>query len=309
MYSRVIVVLVTITYGLLLTNLPAHAQIGADGPLDSTDPWSKAAGVPPNLQPQPDSVPRTEMEREEQQAYAASNVPFAPSPEEAARPEDEGNAVSIQQLSHPLSRKGRRLIAKVESYLRLGQRAKAKQQLTQAIKEPSAAPYAHAILGTEYLRDGQAQAAIPELEDAARVLPIAGIHSNLGFALCLTGQGKRAEQELQEALRLDGDLPKARFLMGVLLLNEKSRDREAQYDLKIAQAHVRSAHLALAVCYLRRGEMEAAQQQLRTYLGPDYDTKILSLWQWAFAAALDAHPAAHFGLHVEDSESSDIARQ
>lgn len=302
MYLRVIVVLVTLTYGLLLTNLPARAQSGAEGPLDSTDPWSSAVGLSPNLQPNPDSVPRTEMEREEQQAYAASNMPFAPTPEEATRPGGEGSAVSVQQLSHPLSRKGRRLLAKIESYLRLGQRARAKEQLAQAINEPSAAPYAHAILGTEYLRDGQAQAAVPELEDAASVLPIAGIHSNLGFALCLTGQGKRGEQELQEALRLDGDLPNARFLMGVLLLNHKSRDREAQYDLKIAQAHVRSAHLALAVCYLRRGDMEAAQQQMRAYLGADYDTKILSLWQWAFAAALDAHPAARFGLLVEDSD-------
>jgi tetratricopeptide (TPR) repeat protein len=301
MYLRVIVVLVTLTYGLLLTNLPAHAQDWSAQRTAPLDPSNNPAGTLPDMRPQPGTPPRTEMERAEQQA-AAANLPFVPTPEETARQQSGPATVSIQQLSHPLSGKGERLLAKVESYLRRGQRTKAQEQLAQALKEPSAAPYAHAILGTEYLRDGHALAAIPELENAAYVLPIAGIHSNLGFALCMTGQGKRGKQELQEALRLDGDSPKARFLMGVVLLNERSRAREAQYDLRMAHSKVRSAHLALAVCYVRAGETHAAEQQLREYLGADYDTKILPVWQWAFAAALDTDPAAHFGLHVGDSE-------
>src|SRR5581483_7041373 len=115
----------------------------------------------------------------------------------------------------------------------------------QALEDPSAAPYAHAILGTEYLKEGQPRAAIPELEHAAGVLPMAGIHSNLGYALCLTGQEKRGEHEFEEALRIDGNSAQARFLMGILLLNQKSRDQEARYNLNLAQDRVHSAHLAL----------------------------------------------------------------
>ena len=137
----------------------------------------------------------------------------------------------MAQLRHPLTRKGMKLIKKVESYLKLGQRDKAHEKLVEALQEPSAAPYAHAILGTEYLKDGRPAAAVPELEDAASVLAIAGVHSNLGFALCLTGHLAHGRQELAEALRLDGDSAQARFLMGVALLNEQSEQKAAEYNL------------------------------------------------------------------------------
>lgn len=301
-WQRVIFVLVTLTFGLLFTGRQAFAQNEHGWPPPSGGPWAVADASSADSDQQPEGPPLTEMEREEQNVATGPGLPFVPALNENAPPPTAQKAVSIQQLQHPLSRKGRHLLDKVESYLRLGQRARAHQELAQAVKEPSAEPYAHAILGTEYLKDGYAAAAIPELESAARVLPISGVHSNLGYALCLTGQGRRGQQELEEALRLDGGSPQARFLLGVLLLNQKSKDHEAQYDLKVAQAHLRTAHLALAVCHLRRGELEAAQQEIREYLGPMYDAKVMAVWQWAAAAAADAHPAAAFGLREEASD-------
>jgi len=293
----VVLVLATLIGGLLLTNRPARAQNGNGWPWPAQDPWGDASV---SGTPQRGSAPPTQMEREEQQAEAGGL--FRPAPEEAAPAPTTRDAVSVAQLQHPLSRKGRRLLDKVESYLRHGQLAKAHEELTLAIREPSAEPYAHAILGAQYLRAGQAGSAVTELESAAGVLPIASIHSNLGYALCLTGQGKRGRQELEEALRLDGGSPEARFLMGVLLLNQKSKDHEAEYDLKIAQEKVRAAHLALAINDMRNGEMEAAQQEIRAYLGPRYDAQVIATWLWAAAAAADDHPAAAFGLHAEASD-------
>lgn len=242
------------------------------------------------------------MEAAEQQLEGASKPQLAPGLNLPGLAPNGQQMVSVEQLRHPLTRKGRKLLQKVESYLRLGQRDKAIEQLAVAIHERSAAPYAHGILGTEYLRTGHARAAIPELEEAARVLPIAGVHSNLAYALCLTGQSQRGEQELQEALRLDGGSPQARFLMGVLLLGRKSRDHEARYDLKMALKYVPSAHLALAVCHLRDGENEAAQKELRQYLGPAREIQLPVLMQWASAAAARPDPATAFGLRPGSTE-------
>src|SRR5690349_15110141 len=197
-WQRLIVSIAILTFTLFVTRstlaqnqMPRQPSL--NDPLSDTE-WPRIG----SRQIPESSSPRTEIERARDLAGADAQPGYVPQPGAAAG--TAGNAVSVEQLRHPLTRKGMKLIKKVESYLKIGQRAKAKEQLAEAMKEPSAAPYAHAILGTEYLRDGKPAAAIPELEDAARVLPIAGVHSNLGYALCLTGHGKRGQQELEEAL-------------------------------------------------------------------------------------------------------------
>ncbi|GEM_PF-1557278 len=306
--TRFIVVWVTLSLGFLFTHLAAFGQMlppeVSAGSAPGFGPEIQPPSGPADVEVMPGTGPHTEMERQEQQLRTPPANWWAPQIQESANPASGPSTVSVAQLQHPLSRKGRRLIQKVESYLRIGQRAKAKQELAQAIKEPSAAPYAHALLGTEYLKEGQPAAAIPELEDAARVLPIAGIHSNLGYALCLTGQAKRGEREFEEALRLDDTSPQAHFLFGVLLLNEKSREQEARHELDLAQNRMRSAHIALAVYHLRRGETEAAQEQVRAYLGPGRDGDFARYWQWACGAAERAHPAAAFGLWDSAADQS-----
>jgi Tfp pilus assembly protein PilF len=236
------------------------------------------------------------MEKIMGQMDADPRPPFVPNIVDSAQSSNRPGAVSVAQLRHPLSRKGFELIQTLLSYLNMGQREKAQAELVKALQEPSAAPYAHAILGTEYLMESQVAAAVPELENAAQVLPISSVHSNLGYALCMTGQSKRGQRELEEALRLDGESSKARYLMGVLLLNQKSREQEAQFDLKLAEGHIPEAHLALAVCHLRRGERAAAKQQVEEYLGADRNAEFYSVWVWVSAAAAAAHPAHAFGF-------------
>ncbi|HEY1241147.1 MAG TPA: tetratricopeptide repeat protein [Bryobacteraceae bacterium] len=232
------------------------------------------------------------------------DVPFAPRADQlgGVQRAETGNTVSVQQLRHPLTRKARRLLAKAESYLKHGQRAKGKEQLTEAVREPSAAPYAHAMLGTEYLRDRQLPDAIVELETAARALPMSGVHSNLGFALCLTGDIKRGQEELEEALRLDGNSAKTRFLLGIVLLNQKSTEAEAQRELNMARTQVRAAHLALAVSEIRRGRTDAAERELREFLGSTSQIEFSKALRWASVAAAQPHPAAAFGFPEKTSD-------
>lgn len=265
-----------------------------DGPRFTNDPFDEIPGI----------APPSEMGTAGRPAYGANQVPsLAP---QGAEPdwelgESTSNTVSVAQLKHPLSRKGASLLHKVASYLKHHQKAKANEQLAEALKEPTAAPYAHAILGTEYLKDGQIAEAVPELESAAQVLPISGVHSNLGYALCLMGHINRGRMELNEALRLDGDSPQARFLMGVVLLNQKSEPKKAEYNLKLAQDRVPSARLALAVCHILDGQRDAAEAELHEYLGPNKQKYFAAVWKWATGAAANPRPAAAFGFQDQES--------
>jgi Tfp pilus assembly protein PilF len=299
-YRRIIVGLMTLTFGILLSSSASFAQNPALRPPD--DPWSRLGNDPfDQLEP---AAPRTAIEQQVHQMDTLDDVPFAPRADQlgGVQRAETGNTVSVQQLRHPLTRKARRLLAKAESYLKHGQRAKGKEQLTEAVREPSAAPYAHAMLGTEYLRDRQLPDAIVELETAARALPMSGVHSNLGFALCLTGDIKRGQEELEEALRLDGNSAKTRFLLGIVLLNQKSTEAEAQRELNMARTQVRAAHLALAVSEIRRGRTDAAERELREFLGSTSQIEFSKALRWASVAAAQPHPAAAFGFPEKTSD-------
>jgi Tfp pilus assembly protein PilF len=231
----------------------------------------------------------------ENATFPSSPVPDT-EPDTAANPTGGPSVVSVGQLQHPVTSKGQRLLQRIQLYLHRGDRTKAQQEFKQALNEPSAAPYAHALIGTDYLKQGQITAAIPELERAAEALPVASIHSNLGYALSLTGETQHGQQELEEALRLDATSRQAQYVLGVILLNHRSQDHEAMENLRGAQQQVRAAYLALAVFYVRERNYSAAEQEIRGYLGPDHLGEFLNAWNWACLVAARPKPAAAFGL-------------
>ena len=125
--------------------------------------------------------------------------------------------VSSDQLQHPLSAKGAKMIRKAQSLAAAADHLKAIEELKQALKEPSAVPYAHALLGQEYLKTGQVASAAEELEQASVMLPHDVIvHSNFGYALFLLGDGARGEQEVRRALDLDHNNSPAQRLLGYI---------------------------------------------------------------------------------------------
>src|ERR1700683_5117945 len=132
---------------------------------------------------------------EDSPASAAENpvffgVPHMPDPlgSEPAGTISPAGTVSVEQLQHPLSRKGVRLLRQAQNFAAMGDHGKAIAELQLALKERSAIPYAHSLLGSEYLRINQAPAAIEALEQAIKLLPRnAANHSNLGYALFLLG--------------------------------------------------------------------------------------------------------------------------
>jgi tetratricopeptide (TPR) repeat protein len=125
--------------------------------------------------------------------------------------------ISADELARPISRKGFKLLLKADGYIEARDHDKAIDTLQQALKERSAAPYAHGLLGTEYLKIGRIADAVTELEQAVQLMPHhAPSRSNLGYALYLSGNQERAEQEVRKALTLDSSNPKTRYVLSVI---------------------------------------------------------------------------------------------
>jgi tetratricopeptide (TPR) repeat protein len=174
--------------------------------------------------------------------------------------------VSAQQLANPLTSEDKKLLDRIQSNFREGKRDQALEDLAVAQRRPSTEPYAAGILGAQYLREGNVERAIPELEKAARMLPGSSeIHANLGYALLVARRYARAESEEQQALTLNPNSSRASYLMGLVLLNENVRLEEAVHDLQAAEEDVPAARLALANYYAKTGDQKAAEQEREQY--------------------------------------------
>jgi tetratricopeptide (TPR) repeat protein len=215
-------------------------------------------------------------------------------PDQSLR-ESSSGTVSVDEARHPLSVKGERLINTGQKFAKAADHEKAIDEFKQALNEPTAKPYARALLGSEYLKTGDPSAATGELSEAVRLMPgVAANHSNLGYAYLLTGKREAAEHELREAIQLDHTSPQPRYLLGLLLLDRGTQ--EAAEYLSFAQKLVNKARLAMAVFHMRHGQSAAAEQDLRDYLGPEWAAKAAAAKEWITAAADMEQPSALFGL-------------
>ncbi len=134
--------------------------------------------------------------------------------------------VSADVLRHPLSSKARRRLEKALRLSELGKHLAAIQELRETlVKEPSSAPYAHSLLGVEYVENQQFAEARTSFEEAVRLMPHESVnHSNLGFSLAVAGDWNSAEQEARTAIQLDPSNSRAKTLLD-LTRGRKSRKR------------------------------------------------------------------------------------
>lgn len=250
-------------------------------------PWSPPGLPATSSPPGPDDIPL-----QQQLDFSVAFPVLAP-----ASPAAPGGAkVSIAELKHPLSGKGRKLIERAQNDLHSGKTAQGIRTLQGALQEPSAVPYAHSILGATYLQLGRAADALAELEQAVQLLPIAENYSNLGYAHCIMGDMERGKEDLEHALQLDSSSPRTHYLIGLLLLDNKSRSHEACEQLERAK-NVRGAHVALAVCYVRSGESEAADREVRDFIAPSDDIRMRFWRRWVALLAAEARPSLAFGFY------------
>ena len=166
--------------------------------------------------------------------------------------------VSADQLRHPLAGKALSMIKKAEHLISIKDYIHAREELKKALKDSNAAPYAHSLLGQEFVRSMAFPDAIGELSQAVQMLPSSvADHANLGYALMMTGQPAPAEKELRRALELQPANPRTHLVLGVLCYAQGGRDQEAEEHLEFAARNIPSANLMLEKFYKLTGRREA----------------------------------------------------
>ncbi len=196
----------------------------------------------------------------------------------ANKPEAAGGTVSVHDLQHPMTAKSKRLFGDAQKASVKGEYEKEIRILRSALIDPSAVPYARMNIGVAYIRAGQAANALPELQEAVRLIPgNATARINFAYALLMTKRIDMAEAEGRRALQLDRNNAKARWVMGSILLSKGSHIEEAVEDLHRASREIPEARMMLAQYYERRGQKDAAARELREFLpqaSPDDRVKV-----------------------------------
>jgi Tfp pilus assembly protein PilF len=222
-------------------------------------------------------------------APIASDETLAPQNTEASGSAPITGTISVGNLAKPPSKTAVKYLNKAQRYSEAGDIAKAIEVLRSAPLDPAGAPYLHSRLGTEYLKSHQFQLAVPELEEAVRLLPKEPAHhSNLAYAYQALGQMERAEKEARLAVELDHSNSKAHFILGSILLDRPSGVKEATANLKLARREIPSARFLLAQVYLIAGQREAAKIELDDFLSVATEAQQKIAQQWI--AIHSVHP-------------------
>ncbi len=151
-------------------------------------------------------------------------------PVRRTEPPQQTPLVSVDELRHPLTGRARRFLATAFGYAERGDHTRAISTLHDGVaKEATLAPYAHGLLGIEYLRLGRSAEAIPELTEAVTLFPHDPlVHTNYAISLCIVGQFDNAERETKLALTLDPSLQSAQELIELIEVTKTARAHSAR---------------------------------------------------------------------------------
>ena len=128
---------------------------------------------------------------------------------------------------------------------------------------------AHNNLGCDYLSKGEFKSAQEQFEDAIRLNQADGqAFLNLGNVLTLMGRYPEAEHALQDGVKRRPDSAFGQFLLGSLY-GHTGRTTEAEHSLREAlqlDPKMSQAHLQLVNLYLEEKRISDAIEELRFYL-------------------------------------------
>ena len=152
--------------------------------------------------------------------------------------------ISADLLRQPLSRKAKQILQKAQQAADAGDHYLAIQLLeTAGMKYPESNAWTQSMLGVEYLKTDQFEAAVTSLEQAVLLLPRDAVdRANLGFALASIGQYDRSELELRRSLALDHSNLQTQQLLEVVLAADAPKKPPAQAQLSTESSMTTPVH-------------------------------------------------------------------
>ncbi|HYL97681.1 MAG TPA: tetratricopeptide repeat protein [Blastocatellia bacterium] len=154
--------------------------------------------------------------------------------------------------------------------VKAGDRAKAIDQLNQALALYPKFAAALNELGLQYLAQKKYPKAIESFKAALNIQadsPQAGL--NLGIALVESASYRDAAVQLRDFVKKHNDSAQGRMYLGdalVRLGSYEDAEPELKESIRLGGDSVAEAHRFLAICYIQKGKGPEAAEELKTYL-------------------------------------------
>jgi len=207
---------------------------------------------------------------------------LAPTDQSANRP--ISGTVSVSRLKHQVPAKAQNELARSDREFRKGHLQSSVEHLKKAIAIDPMYMEAHNNLGARYVSLGDNQRAVEHLEMALRLDPSSAFaHLNASLALYFLKRSDQAEQYARNAIRLTHGLPKAHYLLGLILEAQGKNTPEAVEHLKKSAVEFPQAHRLAATSLLLGGNVSAAASEFRRYLAWPQAENREKIEQWLAA--------------------------
>ena len=239
------------------------------------DPWD-------DIQYRQPVEARGSMDHPSIRDFVINQTNLMPNDQPADRP--ISGTVSVSRLRHQVPAKARIELARSEREFRQGRLQASVEHLKKALAIDPVYMEAHNNLGARYIALGDDERAVDHLQTALRLDPSSAFAQlNLSLALYFLKRGDEAEQYARNAIRLTPELPKAHYLLGLILEAEGKNTLEAVEHLEKSAVEFPKAHLLAARSLVLRGADGTAALEFRQYLAWPQAENRQEIEQWLAA--------------------------
>jgi tetratricopeptide (TPR) repeat protein len=167
---------------------------------------------------------------------ASGGVPFEITLPQQKMQKPVSGTVSVQQLSHPLSKQERKLLVSGEKLADSQHYADAAARFREAVDDDPQSPQAHAELAMALSHLENWDGAIREFQAATALDPRNSVlHSNLASVLASANRAREAQGEAAIALKLDPSNARAHYVTAAVILHQPGHLEEAVSHLLAAR--------------------------------------------------------------------------
>jgi cytochrome c-type biogenesis protein CcmH/NrfG len=179
----------------------------------------------------------------------------------------KAETISIQRLAHQVPKAARKEFERAAKAARKNQADQCIAHLRKAVELDPEYFEAHVNLGVRLIRSGNAAGALTAFEQALRLDETHSIlYSNTSTALLMLKRAGEAERAARRAVELDPLNARARYMLGVSLLEQNKQIAEAVSTLQSVCDAFPYARVALAQTLAAQGKRQEAVVMLQAYL-------------------------------------------
>jgi tetratricopeptide (TPR) repeat protein len=186
---------------------------------------------------------------------------------EMKRETGRGGTVSVQRLMHKIPKEARKEFERAEKAAGKGDNAQSIAHLKKAVQIDPEYFEAYVNLGVRYLREENADEALRSFEQALKIDESNSIaYSNTASALLLLDRFGDAEKAARRSLEIDPGNPRARYMLGLALIQQQKSLPEAVENLQRVCDSFPYARVAVAHVFAKQGKTDEAKGELNAYL-------------------------------------------